>query len=152
MSNARSVDPQPIPTVRYNRIAAVGAWLVGVFFTYLALSLIAPDAPVLVRIGIAIGGQALLTLAQRPLWRWALRRKHGRFVALAAAATLLDGLINAGGMYSYMPRLAKTDTGRMLIEVFGLSPNVSNQAAAGLALAFGILLGGLPEYLYEMDA
>jgi hypothetical protein len=40
---------------------------------------------------------------------------------------------------------------RMLIEVFGLNPNVSAPAAAVIVLAMGLLVAGLAEYLWEME-
>lgn len=137
--------------LKWNRVAAVVAWLLGVLFTYLLLSDLAPDAPWLFLLTISGGGQFLLTLAERPLWRWALRRKSGRFVALGAIITLLDGAINAGGIYQFVPNLANTDLGKMLIEVFSLNPKISQLTAAGIALLLGLLVAGLCEYLWEME-
>jgi len=79
----------------------------------------------------------LLTIAERPLWRWALRRKGGKLVLFAVGVTLADGLINAGGVYPFVPQLAQTGLGQMLIEVFGLSPSVSAPAAAVMRSRLG---------------
>jgi hypothetical protein len=135
----------------YNRLAAFVAWLIGVFFTYLFLSRIAPAIGMFIALLLALGLQGLLTMIERPLWRWAARRKGGRLLFTALAATALDAGINAGGMFPYIPRLAQTDLGLMLIEVFKLSPNVSAPAAALIAFLIGLLAAGAPEALWEYD-
>lgn len=137
--------------VRYNRVAAVGAWSIGVFFSYLFLARMVPTIGAFAALAMAAGLQALLTLTERPLWRWIARRKSGRFVLTAAIATAFDAAINAGGMYPFMPRLSQTDLGKMLIEVFSLSPNVSAPAAALIAFILGMLVAGAPEALWEYD-
>src|SRR5215207_8159733 len=107
-----SVRSEPLHSetrhVAWNRVAAVVSWLIGVLFTYLLLKAVAPALDFLVALGIALSSQLLLTLAERPLWRWALRRKGGRLVLFAIGVTLVDGGINAGGIYPYVPRLPDT--------------------------------------------
>jgi hypothetical protein len=61
--------------IAWNRVAAVISWLIGVLFTYLLLEAVAPSLGWLLALIIAAGSQ-LLTIAERPLWRWALRRKE----------------------------------------------------------------------------
>jgi hypothetical protein len=137
--------------IAWNRIASVISWLIGVLFTYLLLASAAPNLGLLIALGIALASQLLLTLAERPLWRWTLRRKGGKLVLFGLDVTGVDGLINAGGIYPYVPQLAKTGPGQMLIEVLSLSPNVSRPAAAIIAFAIGLLVAGLSEYLWEME-
>jgi hypothetical protein len=151
MSNVRSEPILPATRVSWNRIAAIIAWLVGVFFTVLFLLGTAPSLGWLPALIVAVCVQFLLTIAERPLWRWALRRKGGKFVGFGIVVTLVDGAINAGGIYPYVPRLAETGLGKMLIEVFGLSPNISTPSAAVIALAIGLLVACLSEYLWEME-
>jgi hypothetical protein len=152
MSNVRS-EPLHGPGVHiaWNKVASGMAWLIGVLFTFLLLHEVAPTLGWLWALLIAGGSQLLLTLAERPLWRWALRRKGGKLVIFAIGVTLVDGGINAGGLYPYIPRLSKSGLGKMLIEVFALSPDISNSAAAVIALAMGLLVAGLSEYLWEME-
>jgi hypothetical protein len=50
-----------------------------------------------------------------------------------------------------VPRLSESGLGKMLIEIFGLSPNVSAPAAGIIALAIELLVAGLSEYLWEME-
>lgn len=149
-----TTNTQAAPTgsaLRWNRIASIAAWLFGVLFTYLLLIAVAPDVSRLVLLTLAAVAQFLLTLAERPLWRWALRRKGGKLVAFGLLVTLFDAAINAGGIYPYVPRLASSDLGLMLIEVFHLEPNVSQPAAAVIAMALGLLVAGLSEYLWEVE-
>jgi hypothetical protein len=152
MSNVRS---EPLHGgkvhVAWNKVASGMAWLIGVLFTFLLLREVAPTLDWLWALGIAGGSQLLLTIAERPVWAWVLRRKSGKLVLFGAGVTLVDGGINAGGIYPYVPRLPDTGLGRMLIEVFGLNPTVSAPAAAVIALAMGLLVAGLAEYLWEME-
>jgi hypothetical protein len=137
--------------IAWNKVASGLAWLIGVLFTYLLLREAARGRGFLLALGIAGGGQLLLTLAERPVCAWALRRKGGKLVLFGAGVTLVDGGINAGGIYPYVPRLPNTGLGKMRIEVFGLNPTVSAPAAAVIALAMGLLVAGLAEYLWEME-
>jgi hypothetical protein len=149
--SARSQSLYNESRLSWNRIASIIAWLIGVLFTYLVLAAAAPDLGWLWVLIIALGGQLLLTIAEKPLWKWILRRKGGKLVVFGVGVTLIDGGINAGGIYPYVPRLADTSIGKMLIEVFELSPKISTPAAALLALAFGLLIAGLAEYLWELE-
>jgi hypothetical protein len=151
MSNIRSAPLQGESHIAWNRVASVIAWLIGVLFTYLVLAAAAPALGWLWTLTIALGGQLLLTIAEKPLWKWILRRKGGKLVAFGVGVTLIDGGINAGGIYPYVPRLVDTSIGKMLIEVFELSPKVSTPAAALIALAIGLLIAGLAEYLWELE-
>ena len=150
-----SVRSEPLHTdtrhIAWNRVASAISWLIGVVFTYLLLEAVAPGVGWFWAVLIAAGAQLLLTIAERPLWRWALRRKGGKLVLFAVCVTLVDGGINAGGIYPYVPQLSKSGLGKMLIEVFALSPTVSSPAAAVIALAIGLLVAGLSEYLWEME-
>ena len=103
-------DGERIPQERRRldtyRIASVVAWLLGTFTTYLFIARVMPGAWLLAVV-LAAAAQWLLTIAERPLWRFLMRRRGGKFVALGLVVTLIDGLINAAGMYPYMSRLAK---------------------------------------------
>jgi hypothetical protein len=152
MSNVRSEALHPEARhIAWNRVASVISWLIGVLFTYLLLEAAASNLAWIWALIIALATQLLLTLAERPLWRWALRRKGGKLVLFGLGVTLVDGGINAGGIYPYVPQLAKTGLGRMLIEIFGLSSAVSAPAAGVIALFLGLLVAGLSEYLWEME-
>lgn len=130
------------------RIASVVAWLLGTFTTYLFIARAMPGAWLL-SVVLAAAAQWLLTMAERPLWRFLLRRRGGKFVALGLVVTLIDGLINAGGVYPYMGKLAQTGVGQMLSEVLNVQQAMSPTAAFLLALAIGLVVAGLPEYLWE---
>ena len=137
--------------LRWNRIASLVAWAIGVLFSYMLLRGVAPGLGWLAALLLAAGAQFLLTLAERPLWRWALRRKNGKLVAFGVGMTMIDAAINAGGIYPYVPRLSQTDLGKMLIEVFSLSPTISQPTAMGIAFGIGLLVAGLSEYLWEVE-
>jgi hypothetical protein len=145
-------DGERIPQARRQldtyRIAAVVAWLLGTFTTYLFIARVMPSAWLLAVV-LAAAAQWLLTIAERPLWRFLMRRRGGKFVALGLVVTFVDGLINAGGVYPYMGRLAQTDVGVMIAEVLNVQQAMSPLAAFLLAFAIGLTIAGLPEYLWE---
>lgn len=144
-------DGERIPArgVAWHRVAAVVAWLMGTFTTYLFFARAMPTAGALVNVTLAAGAQWLLTIAERPLWKFLLRRKGGRFVGLGLVVTLFDGLLNAGGLYPYMTSLAKTDVGLMVADVLKVEQAMTPLSAFLIALVFGIIVAGLPEYLWE---
>jgi hypothetical protein len=152
-----SVRSQPIKdghstarsSIAWNRLAAGVAWLGGAFTTWLFIAAIAPSLPWFIGAGFALLIQWVLTLAERPLWRWLLRRSGGRMVLLGFAVTFIDGLLNAGGLYPHMRRLAKTDVGTMIAEVLNVQPTMGARGAFLLALAIGLVVAGLAEYLWE---
>ena len=140
---------RPKRDIAYHRIAAIVAWVLGTFTTYLFFARAMPEAGWFVNALLAGGVQWLLTMAERPLWRFLLRRKNGRFVVLGAIVTFVDGLFNAGGLYPYMGRLAQTDVGAMVAQVLHIRQAMDPMSAFLLALAIGIVLASLPEYLWE---
>jgi hypothetical protein len=135
--------------VEWNKVAAVVAWLGGTFTTYLFFASVAPELHSLIALGIAALAQWVLTMAERPLWRFLLRRKGGRFVLMAFIVTLFDGLLNAAGIYPHTSRLAQTSLGRMLAEVFNVAPTMDTRSAFIVAFFFGVVIAGLPEALWE---
>jgi hypothetical protein len=151
MSTIRSEPLKETPrrTIDTNRIAAVVAWLLGVFTTYLFAARAMPSASWFVSLLLAGTAQWLLTVAERPLWRFVMRRSGGRMVSLGLVVTFIDGLLNAGGIYPYMGRLAQTDVGIMLTEVLSVKSAMTPTSAFLLALALGLVVAGLPEYLWE---
>lgn len=137
-------------TIEWHRVAAVIAWLIGVLFTKLLVSSVVAE-PGYVCWTVAVLVQFLLTIAERPLWKWVLKRPGGRLIGLGIVITLLDGAINAGGIYPYIPRLSTSAIGEMLIHTFHLDPEIGTSATAFLSLTFGTLTAGLPEYLWESE-
>lgn len=153
MSNLRS---EPLtPTRRrlsYNRLAGVIAWLIGVYLTYLFLRTFNGDPLGLIGAGIvALISQALLTLAERPLWRWLLRRKGGRFVLASVAVTVIDGLLNAAGLYPYIGALTGSNVVTMITDVANLDPTIGKSAALAIAFVLGLLVAALAEFYWELD-
>src|SRR6266487_4654793 len=101
MSNLRSepLKDGKTPTrervqISWNKAAAVVAWLIGTFTTWLFFAKAAPEIFWILTLFAAGLVQWVLTLAERPLWRFLLRRTGGRFVLLALIVTLGDGLLN----------------------------------------------------------
>lgn len=139
----------PRRTLDTYRIASIVAWLLGCFTTYLFIARAAPSIGIIISAVLATAAQWLLTIAERPLWRFIMRRRGGKFVAVGLIVTLIDGIINAGGVYPYMGRLAQTDVGVMISEVLGVQQAMSPTSAFALALAIGLVVAGLPEYLWE---
>jgi hypothetical protein len=135
--------------IDWNKVAAIVAWAGGAFTTYLFFARAMPSVGWLVSGVLAGCTQWLLTIAERPLWRVLLRRKGGRFVLLGIVVTLVDGLLNAGGLYPYMSRLEQTDVGKMVSDVLHVQQAMTPTSAFLLALAIGLVIAGLPEYLWE---
>lgn len=130
------------------RVASVVAWLLGTFTTYLFIA--RAGAPsTLLAVVLAATAQWILTIAERPLWRFILRRRGGKFVALGLIVTLVDGIINGAGVYPYVGRLAQTNVGEMIADVLNVQQVMTPQAAFLLAFAIGLVVAGLPEYLWE---
>src|SRR3954469_12953052 len=101
-------------SLTWSKAAAITAWLIGTFTTWLFLYAAATEVHRLILIPIAGLIQGVLTLAERPLWRFIMRRAGGRFALLGLIITLIDGVINAGGIYPFTGRLAQTDVGKMM--------------------------------------
>lgn len=142
--------PQPQRrTLSANKIAAIVAWIGGVFTTWLFFHVAIPEMPWYIAAVAAFLIQWVLTLAERPLWRFLLKRAGGRLAGVAIVVTLLDGLLNAAGIYPFTSRLAQTGLGAMLSEVFGVQATISAQPSFLIALLIGLLVASLPEALWE---
>lgn len=133
----------------WSKVAAIVAWLGGVFTTYLFLHVAMPELPIAIAVVIAGLIQWTLTLAERPLWRYLLKRGGGKFAGVAVVVTILDALLNAAGIYPFMSRLAQTGLGQMLSEVFSVQPTMGTRAAFLVAFLLGLLVASLPEALWE---
>ncbi len=149
-----TVREQPIVPARfnYNRAAAIIAWLGGAFLTYLFFAVTIPGLHWLVAFSFAALTQAVLTLAERPLWQRLARKSSRRLVPLAVIVTVIDAMLNAAGVYPYMGQMAKTGVGVMLADAFQVEPVLSTRTAIALAFALGLILAGIPEMLWEYDS
>jgi predicted membrane-bound spermidine synthase len=136
-------------SISWNKAGAVVAWAGGVVTTYLFFHAAMPELPLLVAILGATVVQGLLTLAERPLWRWLLKRSGGKFAGIAVIVTLIDTLFNAAGIYPFTSRLAQTQLGVMLAEVFNVQAAMSAQPSFFIAFLIGLLVALLPEALWE---
>lgn len=153
MSNVRS---EPLSTAQrrlsYNRLAGAAAWLIGVYLTYLFLRTFKGDPLGLIGASaVAFIAQGLLTLAERPLWRWLLRRKGGRFVLASLGVTLIDGLLNAAGLHPYIGALSGSNVVTMVTDVAQLDPTIGKSASALIAFVLGLLIAALAEFYWELD-
>lgn len=149
-----SVRSEPLTTqkVNYNRVAGAGAWAIGVFLTYLFLRTFKGDPLGLIGAGVvAFIAQWLLTLAERPLWRWILRRKDGRFILASVVVTGIDGLLNAAGLYPYIGALTGSNLVAMIADVARVDPTIGKPAAFVLAGVIGLLVAALAEFYWELD-
>jgi len=147
-----TVREQPIPQRRvipWSRFAAILAWLGGVFTTWLFFHAAMPELPWIIGVAAAALIQWTLTLAEKPLWKYLLKRSGGRLAGVAVVMTLIDALLNAAGIYPFTSRLAQTDLGRMLAEVFGVQAAISAQPSFLVAFLIGLLVASLPEALWE---
>lgn len=134
-----------------NRIAAVIAWLLSVCFTALFV-MSAGELGYLTGIFAALIVQIILTIGERPIWWFVFRSERKAKIAVMGIVLLLvDGALNGAGIYPGIAAMAKTGLGFMLIDAFSLSATVEKPIALVLALVIGTVLGGLPEYLWEME-
>jgi hypothetical protein len=141
--------PSTQRAIQWNKITAGVAWLGGVFTTYLFFHVAMPELPIAIAAIAAALVQWVLTRAERPLWRYLLKRNGGKFASVAVVVTLIDALLNAAGIYPFTNRLAQTDLGRMLAEVFAVQPTMGTRAAFLTAFVIGLLVASLPEALWE---
>lgn len=147
-----SVRSEALHKVNYNRLAGAGAWLIGVFLTYLFLRTFKGDPlGLLGALVIAFIAQGLLTLAERPLWRWIFRRKDGRFIGASVVVTGIDGLLNAAGLYPYIGALTGSNVVAMIADVTRIDPTIEKPAAFVIAGAVGLLVAALAEFYWELD-
>jgi len=146
-----SVRNEPLTRAPFGwgKIASVTAWIGGVFTTYLFFHAAMPELPILFSAVAAALVQWTLTLAERPLWKFLLKRGGGRLAAIGIVITLIDALLNAAGIYPFTSRLAQTDLGRMLAEVFNVQAAMSAQPSFAVAFLIGLLVASLPEALWE---
>lgn len=136
----------------YNRLAGAVAWLIGAYLTYLFLRTFAGDPLGLGgAIVVAIVAQALLTMAERPLWRWLLRRRGGRFVLASLAVTLIDGALNAAGLYPYIGKLSGTNVVTMFSDALSIDPTIGKPTTLLLAGVLGLIVAALAEFYWELD-
>lgn len=133
----------------WSRIASIAAWLGGVFTTYLFFHAAMPELPSIFALAAAGLVQWTLTLAERPLWRFLLKRSGGKMAGVAVVITLIDTLLNAAGIYPFTSRLAQTDLGRMLADVFHVQAAMSAEPSFLIAFLIGLLVASLPEALWE---
>lgn len=136
-------------SISWNKIASVVAWFGGVFTTYLFFHAAMPELAIPFAVIGAAVVQGLLTFAERPLWRWLLKRPGGKFAGVALIVTGIDALFNAAGIYPFTSRLAQTQLGVMLSEVFGVQATMSAQPSFAVAFLIGLLVASLPEALWE---
>lgn len=144
-----SANSTVLARVPWFKGASILAWGIGALFTSLFIAQLVPGITALSTYIIAGALQILLTFAERPLWRLIMRRDNGRLVSVAIAATIVDALFNAAGIYPYIPRIAQTDVGRMLISAFHLAPDIGPTIAFLLAGAIGTFAASLSEALWE---
>lgn len=155
MSNLRSEplkDSQPTRIrLSWNRAAGCVAWAIGVYFTLRFFAAAAPTAGLVAALIAAAIIQWLLTLVERPLWRRLAGRPGGRLAPLAAVVTLIDGLLNAAGIYPIAGRIAQTDLGKMIADGMQVAPTLSTRSAIIVALILGLIVAATPEALWSYD-
>lgn len=148
----RLQDGKPVERQRaltLNKIAAVVAWFVGCFTTWLFVNKAMEGRAWFLAAVLAFVAQALLTLAERPLFQLIWGRRGGRFTTLSILSVGVDMLLNAAGVYPFIGQMAKTDLGAMLVEVFHVQPTVDPISAFVIAVVLGAIVAGLPEGLWE---
>jgi hypothetical protein len=100
---------------------------------------------------VALIAQWLLTLAERPLWRWILRRKDGRFILASVTVTGIDGLLNGAGLYPYIGALTGSNLVAMIADVAQVDPTIGKPVALAIAGAISLLVAALAEFYWELD-
>ena len=137
-------------TMNPNRIAATIVWIVSVWFTALFLHG-ATELGYLLSSAFALALQGVLTIGERPLWRAVFLRGKGKYSFIGFIITLIDGALNAAGIYPGISKMNNSSVGLMLIDVFNLSPRIERVPAFIIALVIGMLVAGAAEYLWELE-
>lgn len=151
--NAQPVPPQRAIALRWtpNKVAAVGAFLLGCLFTALFIREIAPQLTIVVAYLIALPLQLLLSLSQRNLWRLVLRKRGGSFNPFALLTTIFDAFLNGSGLYPLRERLGGTNMGKMIAEPLELQPTVDARSGAFICFFIGLIVAGGVEALWSLD-
>ena len=144
MSNMKSVplvNNEPVRRAEIhigNRIAAGVAWLVGLTATYLGLAALLTNAPWWLPLVAALVTQAMLTWAERAIWR-------GRPSLVGALALLMDTLLNAGGVFPYALLLGNTPPVQMFATVMGVPSQIGPVGAMIVSMVLGFAIAAAPE-------
>ena len=124
------------------KVAAALIWLGAVYTTYLALDAIQPGTPWFIILPIAAGLQYVFTMAERPIL-------HGKIEVFTGAVLVIDGAINAGGLFPMLRNVGQTPTAQM-IAAGGVSSDVGSLPAILLSFVFGLIIAAAPEALWKM--
>lgn len=135
----------------WNRAAGCAAWAIGTYFTYRFFAAAAPAAGLLTPLIAATVVQWILTLIERPLWRRLSGKPGGRLAPLAAAVTVIDGLLNGAGIYPLAGRIAQTEVGKMIADGFQVAPTLSTRGAIAVAIVLGLIIAATPEALWNYE-
>lgn len=149
MSNVRSenlVNGQPVKRQASGgygyKVAAGLVWLGAVYTTYLAVSALQADTPWFIMLPVAAAIQYVLTMAEKPV----LQGKIGIFTVVVL---LIDGVINAGGLFPMLRNVGQTPTAQMAA-AGGVASDVGSMPAILLSLLFGLIIAAAPEALWKM--
>jgi hypothetical protein len=137
---------QPQRRVRVNAyhfgaiLAQVGSYLT----TYAFFLAVLKGMQLPLVIGIALAAEFLLFLGKGLLFN--SRRHDG---AAGWASVLIDTLLNAGGLWPYVTRVADTPTAKMIVEAFGLRGTMGHVSAFLLTLVAGYMLAVAPHRIWR---
>lgn len=124
-----------------NRGAAVILWIVGAWATTVFMKELGLERPWDIICGV--GAQYLLTVLERPLWRF------GQKSPLAIVAIVVDVIFNAGGLWSYLSKLGQTQTWQMLAEVSGSDPEPIALVRFVIAVGLGLVTAAGSDVLWN---
>lgn len=125
-----------------SKAVAVLAWGVGVWTTYLFISVLTQDAEWSLQAALIV--QAIMTAGESPLWRGKGRWWH-------IVVLVIDAITNVGGFFVYVLRLDQTDSWEALNQGLGTSGGLDPLAALVLSLVLGVLTAAAPEFLWRQE-
>lgn len=139
----RSGMPIAVVAGQRHKIVSVLLWLGGVFTTYLFISTAAAGRYEEWQVvTAAFVMQTILTVLESDFIR-------GMRSEVSVFAIVVDTLLNAAGLWTFITGIDQSTLWLMLSEVFGVGGNMSAWAAGVIAMVLGYMLAIAPEKVWR---
>lgn len=126
-----------------NRVAAVVFWLIGAWATSVFMAEIGITTESHWHHIAGLIAQFVLTVLEKPIFRF---RKFG---PLPLAGIVIDVIFNAGGLWSYLRNLGRTQAWQMLAEVTVSTPEPSAPTRFVVAVGLGFITAIASDILWN---
>ena len=139
-SKAAAAAPAAAPkasNTRY-RLCSIVLWCAACYTTWRFLDALAPGTPWLAAVVV----QAVFTVIESDFFK-------GQRNIVTVAATAVDSVINAGGLWVYTQHVDRTQSWEMVQAMSNTTGGVSALSAGILALLLGVVLAAAPERMWR---